>query len=125
MVYTPEDVFNYTNVGDVDNLRLALYDWYSDGDGFVALLQAAYQGHVECIGILLDREAFIESEQIQGSTALLLATAGGHSACINILLERGADIERKTGDGYTELLESAFTCHSECIGILLSKDRGH
>ena len=101
-VYTPEDVYNYANDGDIDNLRLALdygknsINWYRSVNGRTALHKAAHEGHTACIGILLDRGADVEIKTNRGNTALLVAAQQGHIACIGVLLDRGADTERKT-----------------------------
>jgi len=131
MVYTPQDVYNYTNGGDVDNLMLALdydnnsIDWYTDGDGFVALLEAAYQGHTECIGLLLDRGADIDSRdnvENVGNTALHYAAQQGHSECIHELLNRGADIEINNSVGSTALHIAAQQGQATCVGVLLDRE---
>ena len=57
--YTPEDVYNFAEVGDVDKLRTALLlednttnwfldDHHIDKHGCVALHRAAENGHLEC-----------------------------------------------------------------------------
>ena len=127
-VYTPKGVYNYAKRGDVDNLRLALdygnnnnpIDCNRNEHGRTALHAAADQGHTECIGVLLDRGADIESKQNQGGTALHIAAQHGHTTCIGVPLDRGADIESKENHGGTALLVAAH--HTECIGVLL--DRG-
>ena len=127
-VYTPEDVYNYADSGNVDNLRLALdygnnsIHWYSNENGLTALIVAAHQGHTACIYVLLDRGANIESKDNLGFTALLVAAYRGHNECIGGLLDRGADIESKTDLGKTALLVATQQGHTECIGVLL--DRG-
>ena len=127
-VYTPEKVFKYAYYGNVDNLRLALdygnnsIHWYRTERGHTALFAAAWQGHIECIGVLLDKGADIESKINLGDAALHAAACQGHTACIGVLLDRGADIECTNSDGSTALHRAAEEGHSECIVALL--DRG-
>ena len=64
-IFTSKRVYKYARKGDIDHLKVALaygnnsIDWYRNKHGHTALHAAAYYGHSECIGVLLDRGADI------------------------------------------------------------------
>ena len=128
-------MFKYAKNGDVDNLRIALDEGADVNSkieaGFqkienrlrrTALIIAADQGHSECIRLLLDRNADIESKDNSGSTALLVATEKGHLESVRLLLDRNADIESKDINGRTAFLVAAKKSRLECIRLLLDKN---
>ena len=123
--YTPKQIYNYSENGSIDELRLALDSlddgetvfWYKsqDRNGSTALLVAAWKGHIECVRVLLDIGADIESKNNQGGTALHLSSLEGHTACAVVLLDRGAAIETKSIGGETALHAAAQGGHTECM----------
>ena len=64
-IFTSKRACKYARIGDIDHLKVALaygnnsIDWYKNKHGHTALHAAAYYGHSECIGVLLDRGADI------------------------------------------------------------------
>merc|ERR1711974_547193 len=55
--------------------------------GDTALMHAAQNGHLECVGTLLSAGAWAEAVAKNGRTALSLVEADGHVECIEILKE--------------------------------------
>ena len=94
--YTPKQIYDYSDKGSADELRLALDSlndgdsvfWYKsqDGNGCLALHVAAHHGHIECVEVLLNIGADIESKTNQGATAhtwlLLKATLHVQLFCL-------------------------------------------
>ena len=126
VTFTSKRVYKYARIGDIDHLKVALaygnnsIDWYRNKQGHTALHAAAYYGHSECIGVLLDSPlgASTEIKNDDGGTALHAAAQEGHTACVDVLVS----IEIKNERGYTALLVATRQGHTACIGVLL--DRG-
>jgi len=111
--YTPEDVYNFAKVGDIDNLRIALQiednttNWFRSAtvnepnNYFVALHLAAENDHLECVEILLNSGADVnvKSSSFQ-ETPLFLAARQGHLCIVDLLIERGADMNTISNDKY-------------------------
>ena len=127
MVFTPEDVYFFSRQGNIDKLVIALNqgdnicNWFRNKEGWTALHTATNKGHIECVGILLDKGADIQAKDYNGNTALHLVKIHGH-LFVGILLDRGADIDCKNNRGNTPLHITAGRGYLEGIGILL--DRG-
>jgi len=66
-----------------------------DTYGCSALHLAAWEGHLSCVELLLDRSADINSRGEDGSTPLIWAAWKGRLACVRLLLDRGADLNLK------------------------------
>jgi ankyrin repeat protein len=108
-VYTPEDVYNYADDGDIDNLRQALdygnnpSNWYRDNNGVTALHQAATSNHLNTVEMLLSRGSDINSKDNDGVTALHYAAGNNHLNIAEMLLNRGSNITSKDNKGSTAL----------------------
>jgi len=59
--------------------------------GWTPLHYAATRGHREVIRLLLEHDAYIDSESSQGVTPLMLAARYGSPLSVKLLLEEGAD----------------------------------
>lgn len=79
------------------------------------ILNAAYNGHTECVRFLLDRGADVNVKNHLGRTALHMAISNGHTEVLRMLLDRGADF----GQG---LVWAAQNNQATMVRILL--DRG-
>jgi len=142
--YTPEDVYNFAEAGDVDNLRTALLvkdntiNWFCDDrddneddwyDKCVALHRAAENGHLECVELLLNAGADINIHSFHyEETPLHLATRNGHSSVVALLIERGANIKMiSAGNDYKSdwygaaVAVAAFFNHKDIVEMLYEK----
>jgi hypothetical protein len=142
--YTPEDVYNFAEEGDVDNLRTALLlkdnttNWFFDDcdeeedwhHKYVALHRAAENGHLECVELLLNAGADINIQHYDyKETPLHLATRNGHSSVVAMLIARGANIEM-ISNGYDydsdwygyAVAVAAFFNHKDIVEMLYEKD---
>jgi ankyrin repeat protein len=66
------------------------------GEDGSALLQAARNGHPECMRLLIEHKADVHARTVWGGTALMEATEAGHTECVRLLLEHKADVHALT-----------------------------
>jgi hypothetical protein len=74
--------------------------------GYDALGWAAEQGHVDLIGLLLEKDADpnrVPKNSFMGRTPLMNAAQSGHLNAVKMLLEAGADASRRDNCGETAL----------------------
>ena len=83
----------------------------ADQIGDVALHKAAWQGHVDCLRLLLGAGADIDKADFQGRTPLHIAAIRGYRECAQLLLEAGADAFARNKYGHTplDMARSKFT----------------
>jgi ankyrin repeat protein len=102
------DVFAASAMGRVEDLRRRLNASSVNVhayDGWTPLHLAAFFGHRDAAGVLLDAGAPVDavSRNALANTPLHAATAGKHADVALLLLERGADPLRVDSGGYTAL----------------------
>mmetsp|Transcript_2039 Transcript_2039/g.4441 ORF Transcript_2039/g.4441 Transcript_2039/m.4441 type:complete len:919 (+) Transcript_2039:171-2927(+) len=90
-----------------------------DKDGLTALMNAAENGTVPCIDMLLDAKAEIDAMSETGFTALIVAAAGGHVDASVKLLERGANADSMHPDGVSALMYAAAGKHLDVAKALI------
>ena len=77
--------------------------------GISILMNAAWNGHDDCVNELLAAGADVNQTTEQRKTALMFASSLGHDVCVRLLLEAGADVnitDKHTGD--TALIATAW-----------------
>ena len=85
------------------------------------LLEAARNGDVERLRLLVDAKAFVNSVDNEGRTVIYTAAREGHAECVKLLLSApGVDVNMATKDGWTPLNVAASGGHAECVKLLLS-----
>jgi len=142
--YTPENVYEYAEIGDVDNLRLALAfednstNWFrktreDGGNNWVALHRAAQNGWYECCQLLLSNGADINIQDFYNETPLHLAARHGHLSIVLLLIEQGCDINMlcwgdETVVNYYDfnwsgkaISQAAFFNHKDIVAVLYDK----
>ena len=125
--YTPWDVYRFAHDGNSTSLTAALAissnrsNWYTAGNGCNALHAATYNGHLNCISILLNTGIDINSKDNYNHTALSFAAYYGHLQCMELLLARGADINSRNNENHTALHDAAKPGHEACVSFLLNK----
>ena len=98
----------------------------NEGDLRVSLLAAAYNGHSECLAILLREGADVNSADFDGTTVLMYAASHNRIGenyvpsatridCMRILLENGADVNRVDSKGFSALFPAALSGHDEIV----------
>ncbi|KAI7913393.1 hypothetical protein M0657_010044 [Pyricularia oryzae] len=81
------------------------------------LILAAEVGYDEAVGILLDKGAFINGTDEEGSTALDFAVSEGKEKVVRVLLERGADPNSQ--DNYCHTALHWAIAHPKIASLLL------
>ena len=85
-----------------------------------ALMEAAYNGHIEIVKLLIVKDANVNSKTISGETALMFASISGHLIIVEFLLNQGADVNAKDIWDETALLCSTAMGHIEVVECLLN-----
>ena len=81
-------------------------------------LEAAEEGHVEVVRMLLEAGADKDLEDIDSKTALIYASDKGHGQVVRLLLAAGAR-DLADGFGYTALFRASWGGHVEVVRLLL------
>lgn len=71
--------------------------------GWTPLIYAAFNGHTDVVGYLLDHGAEIDARADNGFTALTAAARGGHEETVALLLKRKANPNLKDDRGNTAM----------------------
>ncbi|XP_059420998.1 cortactin-binding protein 2 isoform X2 [Carassius carassius] len=84
-----------------------------------ALISAAFNGHKDCLNLLLTSGASADAVDETGFTPLHAAAENGHHECMRALVKCGADLERECLQGRTPLYLACEQGHVECVKVLL------
>ncbi|XP_026859765.2 cortactin-binding protein 2 isoform X1 [Electrophorus electricus] len=90
-------------------------------DGHTLLLQAASQGNVTLLSMLLNQDPPMDISHLQQdlTSALFSAARNGHTECLNLLLTLGACPNAPDVNGFTPLHIAAIGGHHGCVRALL------
>lgn len=88
--------------------------------GATALHNAAAQGHLELIRLLLDQGGKINARDVRGATPLCVASFYGQVAAAQLLLERGAAVKAEPGSSTFPLLAATQSGNAQMVALLLS-----
>ncbi|XP_062860200.1 cortactin-binding protein 2 [Trichomycterus rosablanca] len=91
-------------------------------DGHTLLLQAASQGNVTLLSMLLNQDPSTDVNHFQQdlTSALFSAAQHGHTECLNLLLSLGASADASDENGFTSLHIAAANGHHGCVRALLN-----
>lgn len=84
---------------------------------------ACNRGFHKIAGVLLNRGADVNAEDIKGETPLFVACSNKSKPTVDILLRRGARVDLARKDETTPLIVAARTGDEKIVGALLSPDR--
>ena len=84
-----------------------------------AIHTAAFEGHVECVRILLDHGSDVNHRDGHGDTPLTNAASKEHVGVIELLSQYKADLNAKSQDGSTALIWASFKGHAQSIETLV------
>lgn len=87
-----------------------------------ALHNAAAQGHVRLIALLLDRGADVNAADRYGNTALIDAAYFGQLQAVKALLARGANVAAVSGNGQTALSAAVYSGKDALVAVLLAHE---
>ena len=90
-----------------------------DGEGYLALHQAAAAGQLEAVKFLLVSSSDVNAKGLRGETPIYLAAVGGHPTVIEALLQAGADPNLATKELRTPLQRAAMEGHLAAVKALL------
>uniref|UniRef100_A0A673KFB1 Cortactin-binding protein 2 n=1 Tax=Sinocyclocheilus rhinocerous TaxID=307959 RepID=A0A673KFB1_9TELE len=90
-------------------------------DGQTLLLQAASQGNVTLLSMLLNQDPLLDihHHQHELTSALISAALNGHTDCLNFLLASGASADAVDETGFTPLHAAAENGHHGCVRALV------
>ncbi|CAL1546351.1 unnamed protein product [Lymnaea stagnalis] len=83
--------------------------------GWNSLMLAAFGGHCEVVGELLQKGAEVDAVNSKGNNSLLMATHQLHLEMVQLLLGFGSDVNHSNQDGWTAVMLAA---QNEALGIL-------
>ena len=127
----PRRLFSAAFSGKVDKLRKllehedapdwgCLLDWKSE-QGVTPLHAACQEGHRECVELLLDNNASVDSVAADSQdTPLMTACEFGRHSCVEILLKAGASLGNANATHHATALHIAARSGSaRCTHLLL------
>ena len=89
-----------------------------DLTGVTPLMQAAQNGHVLGVELLVFQGADVNQTEDSGNTALILAAKNGHYDCIKLLFEAGASVNVVNDLRASARTEAEFYGHKKCASLL-------
>jgi ankyrin repeat protein len=97
-----------------------------NNDGCTALMLAAFEGHTEVVGILIEHGANVDAVDVNAvgnnaCTALMVAIMEGHTETAKMLIESGANVNAVGKWGLIALIIAASDGHTEIVDLLLRK----
>jgi hypothetical protein len=93
------DIVGLELLVDADELDLDL----QDNKAWTAAMHAAAAGQVECLLLLAQKSADLNTQNLHGECALHLAIRENHPACVDALIENGVDLNVQADDGNSAL----------------------
>ena len=85
-----------------------------------ALVNAATNGQLEAMALLLDRGASLNKPNSNGNNPLMMAADSGHTAMVRLLAERGADLNAPSPQsGVTAFHLACFRNWPGCVEALV------
>lgn len=90
-----------------------------DREGRSALMNAAANGYMDVVKVLLERKADINAAKYEGTCVLHCACMGGHEDIVRLLIEKGAQLDQWDNHRHNTLQVAAKGDHVEIVELLL------
>ena len=81
--------------------------------------EAARDGNIDAVEVLLKKDVDINIQDENGVTALMLASQNGHHQIVELLLKEHADINQQNENGVTALMVASLIGHHQVVKLLL------
>jgi ankyrin repeat protein len=88
-------------------------------NGVSPLMRAAGFGRVECLHLLIEKNADVGCKSEGGSTGIFLAAFKGHPECVKILIEAKADVNQPGQFGFTGAHVACEKGNVDCLRLLI------
>ncbi|KAL8673301.1 MAG: hypothetical protein Q9168_002263 [Polycauliona sp. 1 TL-2023] len=112
-------IFDLIHRKEFSTVQLLLDHGVSSEDRIWILHNAAYDGNIETMELLLRNHVPIDAKTLKHFTPLMLAADGGHEAAVRLLAEKGASIDAHNHRGWTALHLAAESNKIEIASLLL------
>jgi len=119
----------YTSVGYYELVQVLLAmnanveDRGSKGD-CTPLIEAASNGFVDIVKLLLQHGANVNAQSSVGHTSLHRACSSGYDDVVELLIQHNANLEHQNENGHTPLMDAASNGHVKVAKLLLDAGAG-
>ena len=103
----------------IDGTTVVSYDEDMNFSFDESLLQAAEDGNIDSVRLLLDIGTDVNYQNKDGWTALMVACQNGHYQVVELLLHNNADPNIQEEDGWTVLIFACENGHYQVVELLL------
>ena len=86
-----------------------------------SLHEAARDGNIDAVELLLKEHVDINIQDENGATALMLASYNGHAQIVELLLKAHANINTQKEEGWTALMLASGIGHTHVVDLLLKE----
>ena len=116
--------------GDIEDARECLVRGanpnYRDETGSTALIEAAREGHLDIMELLLEHDVDVNvQEDIGQYTAIMAAADFGNKQIVQLLIENKADLSMKNVNEETALMRASRQGHTEIVQLILKETNGN
>ena len=81
---------------------------------------ASHEGHIDCVKLLVESGAEVDTRNNDGDTPLFWAASKGHIEVVQLLIEQHADVNACDSKGRSCLWTAAFNGHTDVVRALVS-----
>ena len=90
----------------------------AQGNGDTALANAAFNGHLNIVWLLIQRGANVNAaNRLDGDTVLMWAAVSGQLEIVELLLRHGASVNAENKKNYRALYRAAYKNHVQVVKL--------
>lgn len=94
----------------------------TNANGGTPLMEAAWNGYLDIVRLLVEKGANVNAIDDEGGTALMLACKNCHLGVTKVLLDRGANVNAvKFDDGWTSIFFASENGYAEIVQELINR----